>query len=48
MPNAQVLQAFLLRMAFQNFNSPPASFALRNVYITAGQPPPEETFFMDR
>ncbi len=46
MPSAHVLQAFLLRIAFHSFHSPPASLALRKVYINAGNPPPEETFFM--
>src|SRR5258708_5787287 len=48
MPRAQVLQAFFERMAFQSFQSPPASRALENVYMTAGQPPPEFTFRIDQ
>ena len=46
MPSAQVLQAFFERMAFQSFQKPPASRPLRSVYQTAGQPPPDEAFFM--
>jgi len=44
MPRAQVLHAFLERMAFQNFHRPPASRAFLNVYKTARNPPPVVTF----
>src|SRR5262245_1039629 len=40
MPSAQVLQAFLLRIAFHSFHKPPTCWALLSVYRTAGQPPP--------
>jgi hypothetical protein len=46
MPSAQVFQAFLDRMARQSFKMPPASRAFRHVYDTAGQPPPDFTFFI--
>ena len=47
MPSAQVLQAFFERMAFQSFRMPPASRAFRQVYQTAGQPPPDLYFLID-
>jgi hypothetical protein len=48
MPNAHVLQAFLVRIARHSFHRPPASRAFRHVYHTAGQPPPEFGFFTVR
>ncbi len=46
MPSAQVLQAFFERMALHSLKMPPASRAFRQVYKTAGQPPPDFNFFM--
>ena len=46
MPSAQVLQAFFERMACHSFKMPPASRAFRHVYQTAGQPPPDFSFFI--
>ena len=46
MPSAHVLQAFFERIARQSLSTPPASRAFRQVYQTAGQPPPDLTFFM--
>ena len=46
MPSAQVLQAFFERMARHSFRMPPASRAFRQVYQTAGQPPPDFSFFI--
>ena len=46
MPSAQVLQAFFERMAFHSLRMPPASRAFRQVYHTAGQPPPDLYFFI--
>src|SRR5436190_5694428 len=46
MPSAQVLQAFLLRIAFQSLTTPPTSRALLSVYLMACQPPAAEGFFM--
>jgi len=42
------LQAFFERIARQSATSPPASRALRQVYQTAGQPPPDFAFFIAR
>src|SRR5204863_3476062 len=39
MPSAQVLQAFLARIAFHN-RSQPTRLAMRKVYLIAAQPPP--------
>src|SRR5262249_17753810 len=45
-PSAQVLQAFFERIARHSFQMPPASRAFRQVYHTAGHPPPDRTCFM--
>ncbi len=47
MPSAQVLQAFFERIARHSLRTPPASRAFRQVYHTAGQPPPDLYFFID-
>src|SRR5258705_8708626 len=44
-PRAQVLQAFLLRMARHN-GSHPTRLAMRKVYKTAFQPPPDFSAFI--
>src|ERR1700704_3198571 len=46
MPSAQVLQAFLERMARHSLRMPPASRAFFQVYQTAGQPPPALSFLI--
>src|SRR5262245_23340034 len=44
-PSAQVLQVFLLRMAFHSFHQP-TRLAMRRVYCTAFQPPPDFSAFI--
>ncbi|MCE9525787.1 MAG: hypothetical protein K8R36_07005 [Planctomycetales bacterium] len=45
-PSAQVLHAFLLRIAFHIAQKPPEALAFLNVYQMARHPPPEVSFFM--
>src|SRR5688572_22268469 len=45
MPSAQVLQAFLLRMACHSHRQP-TRFAIRSVYLMAAHPPPLVIRFM--